>query len=162
LLLVDFGFKERKRTIRPMQTKDLLAVERVVELSRRYLLGVPDGSDNTANSEGHAVLKVRIEHGKPSDAESTREATKEEQARNQLGLLFVHGGLLLGSSEFGGLALLAALHASHGSKDAISNARWQRVGPLADGLRGDTYCVGSGCDRSTKQFNGASFKHDGR
>lgn len=67
--------------------------------------------------------------------------------------------------HLGGLKLrlaLVGLHPDQGGLDTISNARGKRFGPLADGLRGDAYRVGGGRDRSTEQFYGASFKHDGR
>lgn len=51
--------------------------------------------------------------------------------------------------------------ASQGGKHAISDAVGQHVGPLGHSRGRDADGLGGGCDRAPKQFDGASFKHDG-
>ena len=136
-----------------MKSFDLLSVRLIEHWSRPDRMHGPDGSDRKTDEDPqHVVVRV-------SDGEVSTAIDRDEQHQGR-GDAFGHGVLLLGSLQF--RPALAALHPDQGGLDTISNARGERFGPLANGLRGDAYRVGSGRDRSTEQFYGASFKHDGR
>ena len=136
-----------------MKSFDLLSVRLIEQWRRPDRMHGPDGSDRQTQEEPNEnALRLVQKEPRPS-------VDRDEQHQGR-GDAFGHGVLLLGSLQF--RPALAALHACQGGLDTISNARGKRFGPLANGLRGDAYRVGSGRDRSTEQFYGASFKHDGR